>query len=293
MNINWIMLTAMGGYVSRGFNDLPGIQHDISTISFASRIKWRCCRGRFGPRWFYKASYRTPTAPHDLVLQFSAEMAVLPRTIRASMVLQGLVSYPDIAPWPGASIFCWKWQHSQTQKRSVSSASKYWKMQTKNQQWFGTVFVFLCCARRRRSCEDFRILASLLRAILSKVAKWTLINAITPDGGGIFSLHQVGNRIQCSTVMLRGKFLAISRISPWSCCCLIIVGQDCPNLHDWFAMVCMVWTSRTNGKPKYTNSQPMCHLNISHPNQFSKQQTSMQTNSLSSKLACKLMLNQC
>ena len=21
-----------------------------------------------------------------------------------------------------------------------------------------------------------------------------------------------------------------------------IVGPDCPNLHDWFAMVCMVWT---------------------------------------------------
>ena len=32
-------------------------------------------------------------------------MVVLPRTIRASMVLQGLVSYPDSAPWPGASIF--------------------------------------------------------------------------------------------------------------------------------------------------------------------------------------------
>ena len=28
-----------------------------------------------------------------------------------------------------------------------------------------------------------------------------------------------------------------------------IGGQDHPNLHDWFAMVCMVWTMQTNGKP--------------------------------------------
>ena len=30
---------------------------------------------------------------------------------------------------------------------------------------------------------------------------------------------------------------------------LCIGGQDYPNLRDWFAMVCMVWTMQTNGKP--------------------------------------------
>ena len=29
----------------------------------------------------------------------------------------------------------------------------------------------------------------------------------------------------------------------------VIGGQDYPNLRDWFAMVCMVWTMQTNGKP--------------------------------------------
>ena len=28
-----------------------------------------------------------------------------------------------------------------------------------------------------------------------------------------------------------------------------IGGQDYPNFRDWFAMVCMVWTMQTNGKP--------------------------------------------
>ena len=31
--------------------------------------------------------------------------------------------------------------------------------------------------------------------------------------------------------------------------CARISSQDYPNLRDWFAMVCMVWTMQTNGKP--------------------------------------------
>ena len=60
-------------------------------------------------------------------------------------------------------------------------------------------------------------------------------------------------------------------------------------------MVCMVWTMQTNGKPNRPNSKPICHVNIFHPAVIQtislKQQTSMQTISLSSKSACKPMPN--
>ena len=69
-----------------------------------------------------------------------------------------------------------------------------------------------------------------------------------------------------------------------------IGGQDYPNLRDIFAMICMVWTMQTNGKPNLPKSIPLCDVNISHPNQFSRiqtnslnSQTGMQTNSLKKK----------
>ena len=35
----------------------------------------------------------------------------------------------------------------------------------------------------------------------------------------------------------------------WSIVIKTIGGQDCSNLHDWFAMACLVWIWRTNCEP--------------------------------------------
>ena len=53
---------------------------------------------------------------------------------------------------------------------------------------------------------------------------------------------------------------------------MYIGGQDYPNHHDWFAMVCMVWTMQTNGKPNWPKS-----------NHFVMRTSRIQTNSLTSK----------